>query len=377
MHWIWEPSRTMTQQDAPILAHLYDGKTARRHHVEVTPGEAGLAIRDEMGAVELVPRALIRRGQHLGGALALQRSDLPGWRLLIADPGAQPWLAGYERADSLIGWARRTGWFKVIGGTVVAVAAATAIALNFVDIGVRLLPQSLTRSLGEQIALQIADGELCRSAPANAALDDLARRLYPGGLGLADPLSVRVAAGPMENAFATPGGVVVLFEGLIENARSPDEVAAVIAHEFGHVHHRHPERMLVRAFGVSLLLSGAGGDIGAMADTMMLLSTSRRYERQADDQAFAALERLNLSPAGFAAFFERVAAQDDESSSEKSDGDGKIKQALRWLSGYLSTHPDIKARAAAARSRVVVDQVYDPAFSPPEWAAIKAMCQPA
>lgn len=356
-----------------IAAQLYDGQTARRHDVTVVPEADGLRILHDDGAEEQVAADVIRQGQHLGGALSLQRTDRAGWRLLIADPGSQPWLKRYERADDLIAWARRKGWGKVIGGSLAAVLALVVIGYNSIDIGVRLLPESLTRQMGLQIADQMAGGDFCASPTAEAALNDLARRMFPSGLGLAQPLAVKVANDPTENAFATPGGIVVLFGGLIEKAQSGDEVAAVIAHEFGHVEHRHPERMLVRAFGVGLFLSGAGGDVGAMADAMMTLSASRDYERQADATAFAALDRLDISPAGFAAFFERMAAK---AKTEADKGErSALEDAASRLGSYFSTHPEMTARARAARAQMRSGASYRPAFTPAQWQAIRTMCE--
>ena len=64
------------------------------------------------------------------------------------------------------------------------------------------------------------------------------------------PITVRVIPEKTVNAFAAPGGQVVLFSGLIEKAESPEEVAGVMAHEIAHAIERHPMQTMPRAAGM-------------------------------------------------------------------------------------------------------------------------------
>ncbi|MDX7324874.1 M48 family metalloprotease, partial [Providencia rettgeri] len=80
------------------------------------------------------------------------------------------------------------------------------------------------------------------------ALKTLATRIDPD-----DPrLEVDVVKLPMVNAVTLPGGRIVVFDGLIRAAKSPDEVAGVVAHEIGHVRHRDVMEGLLRQFGLSV-----------------------------------------------------------------------------------------------------------------------------
>ena len=67
------------------------------------------------------------------------------------------------------------------------------------------------------------------------------------------PLRVRVYDIPIKNAFALPGGHIVITRGLLREATDPEEVAGLLAHEVGHVARHHPEAQMIR-------IAGAGAD---------------------------------------------------------------------------------------------------------------------
>ena len=133
------------------------------------------------------------------------------------------------------------------------------------------------------------------------------------------------------NAFAAPGGHVVVLSGLIDEAKSGDEVAGVLAHEIAHVIHRHPMESLVRAMGLAVLAEALSGDgLGGTA-AMLLAVTAYSREAEADATAVALLEAAGYDPLGLTDFFGRMAGE------EKRSGAGLIPS-------YLSTHPPSEAR---------------------------------
>jgi predicted Zn-dependent protease len=137
------------------------------------------------------------------------------------------------------------------------------------------------------------------------------------------------------NAFALPGGFVVVNSGLLERAETGEEVAAVLAHELSHVTLRHSTRRIAGSLGVRAALALVLGfvDLGAPAYTLAYLADlgyGRDQEREADEQGQALLERAGISPIGMATFFERMSASPQ-------------------VPELLSTHPDPGDRAARAR----------------------------
>jgi Zn-dependent protease with chaperone function len=92
---------------------------------------------------------------------------------------------------------------------------------------------------------------------------------------------------------ALPGGNVILFDGLVKQARSPDEVAGVLAHEIGHVREKHVMQALLRQMGLAVVLGGIDGNSGALVNNMLSMSYSRVVS------SFCMMARINI----FCSFF--------------------------------------------------------------------------
>ena len=137
------------------------------------------------------------------------------------------------------------------------------------------------------------------------------------------------------NAFALPGGAVIIHSGLLQKAQSAEEVAGVLAHEISHVTKRHHLRGIISNFGLFFILRGLIGDIaGISADiatagaALSSLKYSRDYEREADDNGFKLLQIAHIPSQGMIDFFYTM-------SKEAPDlGDAS----------FLSTHPATKER---------------------------------
>ena len=120
----------------------------------------------------------------------------------------------------------------------------------------------------------------------------------------------------MINAFAFPGGFVVVTSGLISHAENPEQVAAVLSHELTHVLERHSMRKLVRQAGLGILIGTVFGDASALSQLIELssqldsLSFDRSQERHADDGAIKIMQAAGLSPQHLAAFFNTIKQQD-------------------------------------------------------------------
>jgi predicted Zn-dependent protease len=112
------------------------------------------------------------------------------------------------------------------------------------------------------------------------------------------------------NAFATPGGHIFVSKGLLRCCRTEDAVAAVLAHEIGHIQLRHgiqaikQERFIdfgktiVTEIGGEKLLETFGGAIGDFTNMMINTGYSRPFEYAADDVAQTILRRLGYDPNG-------------------------------------------------------------------------------
>ncbi len=181
-----------------------------------------------------------------------------------------------------------------------------------------------------------------------------------------------VADDPTINAFAVPGGQVILYRGLINQARSPEEVAGVLAHEFGHVQRYHANQALIRHFGLGIFIEGLGGDIGSLASTGLFLTHTRTAEREADEEAARFLRRSGISSSGLANFFSRMGGY-SLAGGGKGDEKGSAANPGREVVDLLSTHPPDRERqrffAQSARSYAST-----PVLSPAEWKALQEIC---
>lgn len=161
-------------------------------------------------------------------------------------------------------------------------------------------------------------------------------------------LSIRVhfrKGGPFgPNAFALPDGQIVFTEEMIEIAENDDEILAVMAHEIGHVVHRHGMRRMIQDSLLSFAILSLTGDASGVSELFLglpavltELSYSRDFERDADRYALTYLRTHHIPAQHFAAILTRISQQEP---SQKKSGDAQ------W-SNYLSTHPPTPERVSA------------------------------
>ncbi|HEX9291314.1 MAG TPA: M48 family metallopeptidase [Anaeromyxobacteraceae bacterium] len=138
------------------------------------------------------------------------------------------------------------------------------------------------------------------------------------------------------NAFATPGGHLYVFSGLLLAADTPAEVAGVLSHEAGHVVARHSARQMVDAFGLQAIAALALGQNPGLASQIaagiggkgLMLANSRGDETEADEYGAKYASAAGYDPRGLITFFEKLQKQE-----------GKTPQALKFLSDHPAT-PD-------------------------------------
>jgi Zn-dependent protease with chaperone function len=120
------------------------------------------------------------------------------------------------------------------------------------------------------------------------------------------------AIGP--NAFALPGGHIVLTDDMVALLKDrPDALVGVLAHELGHVRHRHGMQMVVQASLLSgltaLVLGDVSGVIAAVPAVLAQSAYSRQAEHEADADAARLLKAAGIAPAVMVDLFERIAAE--------------------------------------------------------------------
>lgn len=143
------------------------------------------------------------------------------------------------------------------------------------------------------------------------------------------------------NAFATPGGHILVYDGLLNKLEKPEELTGLLAHEATHVRERHSLRAMAsdlsRSIFLSIILhdrSGISSVLIQNADMLNSLRYSREMERVADKGAVETMVKNNISPEGMVDLLYLLKRQD------------KTPQSY----AYLSTHPATQERIADVRS---------------------------
>lgn len=207
---------------------------------------------------------------------------------------------------------------------------------------------------------QKAELKLVTETPANAALEAIGARLTEGS---AYPFRWYIARDPTLNAFAIPGGIIVVHSGLMLAADSADELAGVVAHEIEHVEQRHSLKAMVQQAGLRLAIASVIGDFslaGRAASQLSSLSFSRHSECEADKLGLQRLAKAGIDPDGMLRLFGKL------------DADAKGKTPPAWL----SSHPTTPERIARLRERI--EQLPETPLRPIDidWQAVQSSLGP-
>jgi Zn-dependent protease with chaperone function len=325
-------------------AAFYDGQSSERHEVHVRFQEDTLLIegadvgrlRFPLAMIKISPRVgnTPRFIQLTGGAsLEVMENDAVD-RLAPSLPGGRFHLAQYK-LESKLRWILAMlaltlvfGWSTIQYG-VPYLAKKVAFAL----------PRDVDEALGEG-ALTSLDEFILRpttlDAGERARLAEGFERMV--ALSDLDPERVKLEfrASPVlgPNAIALPSGIVIMTDELVRLAENEEEVLAVLAHEIGHIRHRHSLRGVLQNSTVALGIAGLTGDLGSLTSFSAALPTllvelkySRTFELEADDYAVDMLTKSGIEP------------------SRLGDILLRMTEGMQEMPTYFSTHPHSIERA--------------------------------
>ena len=356
-------------------AAFFDGDSPEPQEISLHIAAGMLQIGLDDGTTHRWPVEDVRILPDQAGALQkgvlLRRTGDPLARLWIRDPSLLAHLPNPRRSAPPKGRGRLAAW---------AVAAVGAVALQIfflipllADNLAGFIPPEGERALGEATFGQIRTAldetgmnplGICEAPEGVAAMERLLARLG-GTEDFAQEVTVSVLDHEMVNAFALPGGFVVIFRGLIEAATGPDEVAAVLAHEIGHVASSDPTRHALRSAGSIGILGLLFGDFAGGAAVLFLTERliaaqySQAAETGADVFASAVLAQAGINPGALGDMFENLREKDGDSEG---------------ISAHFLSHPTLGARIAAARAAVDPDADYTPSMSAEDWEALRSIC---
>jgi len=245
---------------------------------------------------------------------------------------------------------------KGLAWVVVACLVGAAFALGLSPLA-HAIPWKWEKKLGETLEWDASDHE-CRYNPqAQLLLQKLVKRIYPiQEEDNAFSVDVIVSKDSKVNAFATLGGKIFINSGLLKQAKSPEEVAGVLAHEIGHVHHRHiMQGAIARMFtsqGINIIF-GASSSVVSLTDYFMNMDFSRTQEAEADEDGLQRLQMANVDNKGFKQFFERMERQGSSPA-------------------FLSDHPSDQSRIEMIEKFPNRDVI--PIVTQSEWQILRNYC---
>jgi len=313
----------------------------------------------------------VTRGGAAKRLIFFAHAERPGWALFTADRAIlrDPRLKMYpelEKQIMKIHGHRVAGWLAA--AAVLAALAGGAYGLYLAkdplaSAVVRQIPSAWEEKLGDaafqQYRLQV---RFVEDPQTQKEFEELARPLLAAVPGQPWAFKLHIAKDGTLNAFALPGGHVVVNTGLLLAADRPEEVLAVLAHEIAHVTRRHALQQMVQALGLFALVQAFFGDVSGvlavLADNGAMLLThkfSRDHEREADETGWAYLLQARVDPRGMITLFGKLKAEQEKLGAGALDG------AL----GYLSTHPDTAERIARLEALAAQQPASEQTVPPP------------
>jgi beta-barrel assembly-enhancing protease len=350
---LFGPGSPVTGEDASLLIHAY--------HLEIR--SAGGTQRPALSSVRLREVVSTQSGLEFAwdgarGPSAVHVYDPAAIRRLRSDAA----LTGMPQLAVLHAGERRRRVGRIVGWSLVAFFVLLPLLLlvllfsqsdRIAGVIAERIPVQKEQQFGRRVFESMRDSLKLQDSGTDAALvSSLGKRLTAGSRF---DYEFHVAEDPTLNAFAMPGGVIVVHTGLIRATRRPEELAGVLAHEVQHVEQRHSLKAAIKQTGLRGLWAAFTGDLGGTlagqaALELGALRFSRDAEREADVRGFETLVQQDIDPAGMVDLFGTMATESGASPP-----------------AWLSTHPASEARQESLRAmqKALGDRRFPPLATAP------------
>lgn len=350
-------------------AFYYDGKTAERHEVEVQLSPDSLEIKKTGDVIHWrYDEVAQTQGGHDGEPVRLERGEEA---LIIREAG---FITSLKEMVPRFGSSFYGPEKKVKKLVWIPLAALLTLLIGFsvyqwaipwaAEFAAENVPPSIEDRLGSTFVKGIKDvAPECSSPEAHKYTSEIVNRL--GAAALPNPyhFKIYILKSKTVNAFALPGGHIVVFSGLIEKTKSPEELAGVLAHEMQHVLKKHTTKGMFQDMSTGLLLKLVFGDIQGASNAAHVFGKIRytkTLEEEADKSGADLLIKANIDPQGMIDLFK---------------GFGENGKTESELLKYISTHPLTNERVAYINKHVKdIPKKTAPLFPGVDWKKIKNSC---
>ncbi len=233
-------------------------------------------------------------------------------------------------------------WLKIIVGAVITAILVSAslffLAPKLIEKMADTLPVETEVQLGDKLFEQ-TKGEFTFNEEKTKIAQQFFDSLH---FESRYPIRVHIVKSNEINAFAMPGGHIVVYDSIIRTMKSSEALAGLFAHEFSHINKHHSTRTLIQMAGTYGLLSLLVGDVSGIASLIVLnanellnMSYSRSFEQEADREGVKLLVKRGVDPEGMVLLLKQL----------KSAETTTVPQ-------FLSTHPLTEARIADVKSEI-------------------------
>lgn len=206
------------------------------------------------------------------------------------------------------------------------------------------LPDSFEQNMGNGIRSSLLSSEEIDTTKTNTL------QLFFNELNYApkNTVSVYLVKSDVVNAFALPGGTIVVYEGLLNKLTKPSQLAALLGHEYAHVYYRHSMRGMIKNIAgvwlISIYFGDSGGVIGGLienANQFRQLTFSREFEVEADEKGMEFMTKNGIDNKGLKELLQILKEQQETTSSNLE------------IPEFLSTHPLTENRIKNAESKIL------------------------
>lgn len=338
---------------AALEVDYFDGRSSRSHAalLQINDKQALITQRSDGSFLARVAVKDIQwpertrygaRIAQLPGGASVQTRDAHAW---------DAWAAAQGLGDSVLVRAQQS--WRGVAVALVLLVAVVGLAYQwglpvFARGATALVPQAVDEILGRNALIQI-DASLMNPTQLSLETQTRIRQRFAQGVqqtyGADAPryqLEFRQSTiGP--NAFALPGGTMVMTDELVQLVKDDDVLMGVLGHELGHVTARHGMRQLVKVTAMQTVLSVAFGDYGSLITMAPLvlgsMAYSRDHEREADVESIRFMRSAAVSPLVMVKFFEVVRAE--QQARQKRSGSPAATKTQKTPLGVsiISSHP--------------------------------------
>jgi len=268
---------------------------------------------------------VIRRGGHNNEQIFFEHPQVPGWSIYSSDPGlandpilrVQPGLAKQLRAAER---SRRSTPKPVMAGLFLLGLFFAGLVLlwtqkdSIAEYIANKIPVEWETKFGDQVFSSFeSEGKMLTNSVWDLPVSNITTRLLQTVEKSGYEFKFHIMSDTNVNAFAIPGGHVVILTGLLESAETAEEVAGVLAHEIAHVTRRHSLRNIIKSAGLIVTLQALIGDASGLfglateaSRYLLQQKFSRDFEREADETGWSYLVQANIDPRGMTKFFEKM-----------------------------------------------------------------------